>query len=163
MKYKSCGSVVSDWVSHMTERVCRSMLAADASYLTAAMEITELVAMLWCEFRLGVRCDLRCSPRCMECVTRAWAIDDVSMCDHLVKESLSASKDKRMASEAALLNETLAKLAAHLQWIDSSKSVADVLTKPSVDDCKAGLGAGSTCGGREWKIVVKNDEGVRCR
>lgn len=152
IKYKSCGGhvvmlsdeaimaggtrrcLILDWLSHLTQRVCRSTLAAEASHLASAMEITDWVAMLLCEFRLGAKCDLRAWPRHVESITRIWVTDARSVYDHLMKESVSSSKDKRMAIEAALLRETVSKPTAHLRWTDGSQNVADVLTKLNVDD-----------------------------
>lgn len=152
MRYKSCGGhivmlsdeeimaggtrrcMALDWVSHLTQRVCRSTLAAEASHLVSTMEITDWVAMLVCEFRFGRNCDLRSWPHHVESINRVWVTDARSVYDHLTKESVSASKDKRMAIEAALRRETLSKPTAHLWWIDGSQNVADVLTKLNVDE-----------------------------
>lgn len=56
--------------------------------------------------------------------THVWVTDARSVYDNLAKESMSTSEDKRMAIEAALLRETLAKPSAHLRWIDVSHNVA---------------------------------------
>lgn len=152
IRYKSCGGqvvmlsdeeimsggtrrcMILDWVSHLTQHVCRSTLAAEASHLASAMEITDWVAMLLCEFRLGKACDLRVRPLHIESINRVWVTDARSVCDHLTRESVSSSKDKRRVIEAALLRETLSKPTEHLRWIVGSHNVADGLTKLNVDE-----------------------------
>lgn len=152
MKYYGCGGhavmvsveailagglhrcMVLNWLSHLRQRVRRSTLVAEASHLASAMEITDCVAMLLYEFRLGRRCDLKGWPKHVEGVTRVWVTDAWNVDDHLTKESVSASKDKRMAIEAALMRETLVKPTAHFRWIDGTQVLAHILTKLNVDE-----------------------------
>ena len=97
---------VLDWKSGITQRVCRSTLAAEASHLANAVEIVDWAAVFLQEI-LRRKVDLRCWQLEAARVKRFWATDCKSVYDYLTKEGSGMSKDKRMAIEGALLKETL--------------------------------------------------------
>ena len=148
--YKSCGGyvvmladegiiedrsvpmAVLDWKSGMTQRVCRSTLAAEASHLANAVEIVDWTAVFLQEI-LRIRVDLRDWQMEAGRVKRFWATDCKSVYDYLTKDGTGTSKDKRMAIEGALLKEVLRQKGATLRWVDGSQNIADVLTKLGVD------------------------------
>ncbi|CAK0838030.1 unnamed protein product [Prorocentrum cordatum] len=149
-RYKSCGGhvvllttdgilaghqapvAVLDWKSGMTQRVCRSTLAAEASHLADAVEAVDWAAVLFRE-ATNVSVDLLNWQGEVQRLPRFWATDAKSVYDHLTKEGSAKSKDKRMAIEGALLREVLRCENTHLRWIDGSQDIADVLTKLGVD------------------------------
>ncbi|CAK0894249.1 unnamed protein product [Prorocentrum cordatum] len=149
-RYKSCGGhvvlrttdgilaghqapvAVLDWKSGMTQRVCRSTLAAEASHLADAVEAVDWAAVLFRE-ATNVSVDLLNWQGEVQRLPRFWATDAKSVYDHLTKEGSAKSKDKRMAIEGALLREVLRCENTHLRWIDGSQNIADVLTKLGVD------------------------------
>ncbi|CAK0861813.1 unnamed protein product [Prorocentrum cordatum] len=149
-RYKSCGGhvvllttdsilaghqapvAVLDWKSGMTQRVCRSTLAAEASHLADAVEAVDWAAVLFRE-AMNVSVDLLNRQGEVQRLPRFWATDAKSVYDHLTKEGSTKSKDKRMAIEGALLREVLRCENTHLRWIDDSQNIADVLTKLGVD------------------------------
>ncbi|CAK0904737.1 unnamed protein product [Prorocentrum cordatum] len=149
-RYKSCGGhvvllttgsilaghqapvAVLDWKSGMTQRVCRSTLAAEASHLADAVEAVDWAAVLFRE-AMNVSVNLLNWQGEVLRLPRFWATDAKSVYDHLTKEGSTKSKDKRMAIEGALLREGLRCENTHLRWIDGSQNIADVLTKLGVD------------------------------
>ncbi|CAK0828997.1 unnamed protein product, partial [Prorocentrum cordatum] len=149
-RYKSCGGhvvllttdgilaghqapvAVLDWKSGMTQRVCRSTLAAEATHLADAVEAVDWAAVLFRE-AMNVSVDLLNWQGEVQRLPRFWATDAKSVYDHLTKEGSAKSKDKRMAIEGALLREVLRCENTHLRWIDGSQNIADVLTKLGVD------------------------------
>ena len=149
-RYKSCGGyvlmladksilenkvsamAVLDWRSGMTQRVCRSTLAAEASHLAEAVEAVDWAAVFMQEV-LQPSIDLRAWQQVVRTTARFWATDAKSVYDYLTREGSSMSKDKRMDIEGALLKDTLKDEKAMLRWIDGSQNIADVLTKLGVD------------------------------
>jgi hypothetical protein len=149
-RYRSCGGhvillaakdilddkvapiAVMDWKTGMTQRVCRSTLAAEASHLADAVEAVDWCAVLLQEMLKG-KVDLKNWQSVAATTPRFWATDCKSVYDYLTKEGTSKSKDKRMAIEGALLKETLRSASTTLRWIDGSQNIADVLTKMGVD------------------------------
>ena len=149
-RYRSCGGhvillaakdilddkvapiAVMDWKTGMTQRVCRSTLAAEASHLADAVEAVDWCAVLLQEMLKG-KVDLKNWQSVAAMTPRFWATDCKSVYDYLTKEGTSKSKDKRMAIEGALLKETLRSASTTLRWIDGSRNIADVLTKMGVD------------------------------
>ena len=129
---KSVPVAILDWKSGMTQRVCRSTLAAEAAHLANAVEIVDWTAVLLRE-TLRTYVDLRNWQLEARAVHRFWATDAKSVFDYCTKEGTSMSKDKRMAIEGALLREVLREERTTLRWIDGSQNVADVLTKLGVD------------------------------
>jgi hypothetical protein len=123
-RYRSCGGhvilltskdilddkvapiAVLDWKSGMTQRVCRSTLAAEASHLADAVEAVDWAAVVLQEILKG-RVDLKHWQRVAAATPRFWATDSKSVYDYLTKEGTSKSRDKRMAIEGALLKGTL--------------------------------------------------------
>ncbi|CAK0848557.1 unnamed protein product, partial [Prorocentrum cordatum] len=123
---------VLDWKSGMTQRVCRSTLAAEASHLADAVEAVDWAAVLFRE-AMNVSVDWLNWQGEVQRLPRFWATDAKSVYDHLTKGGSAKSKDKRMAIEGALLREVLRCENTHLRWIDGSQNIADVLTKLGVD------------------------------
>ena len=123
---------VLDWKSGMTQRVCRSTLAAEASHLADAVEAVDWTVVVLQEILTGT-VNLKRWQDVATTVPRFWATDCKSVYDYLTKEGTSMSKDKRMAIEGALLKETLRSPSTTLRWIDGSQNLADVLTKLGVD------------------------------
>ncbi|CAK0827114.1 unnamed protein product [Prorocentrum cordatum] len=133
-RYKSCGGhvvllttdgtlaghqapvAVLDWKSGMTQRVCRSTLAAEASHLADAVEAVDWAAVLFRE-ATNVSVDLLNWQGEVQRLPRFWATDAKSVYDHLTKEGSAKSKDKRMAIEGALLREVyLYKVLREAKW-----------------------------------------------
>jgi len=129
---KSVPVAILDWKSGMTQRVCRSTLAAEAAHLANAVEIVDWTAVFLRE-TLQTYVDLRHWQVEARAVHRFWATDARSVFDYCTKEGTSMSKDKRMAIEGALLREVLREPRTTLRWIDGSQNIADVLTKLGVD------------------------------
>ena len=149
-RYRSCGGhvilltdkailndetvpiAVLDWKTGMTDRVCRSTLAAEASHLANAVEAVDWATIVLQEILKG-KLNLKRWQEAATATPRFWATDCKSVYDYLTKEGTSMSKDKRMAIEGALLKETLRSPGTTLRWIDGSQNIADVLTKLGVD------------------------------
>ena len=123
---------VLDWKTGMTERVCRSTLAAEARHLANAVEAVDWATVVLQEILKG-KLNLKRWQEAATTTPRFWAMDCKSVYDYLTKEGTSMSKDKRMAIEGALLKETLRSPGTTLHWIDDSQNIADVLTKLAVD------------------------------
>ena len=144
-RYRSCGGhvilltdkailddervpiAVLDWKTGMTQRVCRSTLAAEASHLANAVEAVDWATIVLQEILKG-KLNLKRWQEAATATPRFWATDCKSVYDYLTKEGTSMSKDKRMAIEGALLKETLRSPCTTLRWIDGSQNLADVLT-----------------------------------
>ena len=112
--YKSCGGyvlmladsgilddrsvpiAVLDWRSGLTQRVCRSTLAAEASHLAGAVETVNWTVIFVLE-TLRPKVDLRNWQHEVCAVKRFWATDAKSVYDYLTKEGTSTSKDNKMA------------------------------------------------------------------
>jgi hypothetical protein len=131
-EYASCA--VLDHKSAMTQRVCRSTLAAEASHLADAIEATDWLAVLLHEALFGRdNLDLKNWQNAVNLRKRAYVTDAQSVYDYLTKDGTSQSKDKRMAIEGALLRETMRQPNASARWIDGLQNIADVLTKIGAD------------------------------
>ena len=63
---------------------------------------------------------------------RADVTDAQSVYDYLTKDG-TMSNDKRMATEGALLRETMRQPSASARWIDGLQNIADVFTKLGAD------------------------------
>ena len=116
----------------LTQRVCRSTLAAEASHLAEAVESGDWLCVLLDEVLHG-QTDLRNWQQVVEKRRRLWITDCKSVYDYLTREGTSTSKDKRMAIEGALLREALQRPGTVLKWIDGGQNLADVLTKWMLD------------------------------
>ena len=109
--------VQTNWKTGMTERVCRSTLAAEASHLANAVETVDWATIVLQEILKG-KLNLKRWQEAATATPRFWATDCKSVYDYLTKKGTSMSKDKRMAIEGALLKETLMTAFATLRWID---------------------------------------------
>ena len=106
-------------------------LAAEASHLADAIEATDWPAVLPHEalYRQD-NLDLKdaVKPR-----RRAYATNAQSVYDDLTKDGTSQSNRKRMATEGALLRETMRQPGAYARWIDGLQNVADVVSRFGAD------------------------------
>ena len=93
---------VLDWKSGMTQRACRSTLAAEANHLADDVAAVAWAAAVRQEIFKG-KVDLQHLQRVATATPRFWATVCQSVCDYLTKKGTSESKDRRMAIELALL------------------------------------------------------------
>ena len=118
----------------MTQCVCRSTLAAEASLLADVIEATDWPTALLHE-AMNRQDNLylknwqdEVKPR-----RRAYETDAQFVCDDLTKERTRQSNRKRMATEGALLRETMRQPGASARRIGGLQNIADVFTRFGAD------------------------------
>ena len=122
-----------DYKRSLTQRVCRSTLAAEAAHLADAVEASDWLAVLLAEALEG---DVNLKD-CIEIVNRrhrVYVTDAQSDYDYLQKDGTSPSKDKRMAIEGELHRETFRRPNALVRWVDGLQNIADILTEAEADE-----------------------------
>ena len=58
-------------------------------------------------------------------------VDAKSLYDHLVKETIGATEDKRTAIEMQVIRQSMCETGASIRWVPHPKMVMDALTKRS--------------------------------
>ena len=117
----------------MTQRVCRSTLAAGASHRADGFEATDWPALLLHEALYG-QDDLALKnwQNAVNLRRRTDVTDAQYVYGYLTKDG-TTSNDKRMATESALLRETMRQPSASARWIGGLQNIADVFTKRRAD------------------------------
>ena len=139
---KSRGNLIH-WKSSKIHRVVNSTLAAEAQSLSKglselAWSITVFNEMIDPKFdlkkweegakhrRLQALAKQESDEKLRSCLG---VVDAKSLFDHLVKETIGSTEDKRTAIEMQVIRQSLSEIGAQVKWVPHVKMTIDCLTK----------------------------------
>lgn len=131
------------WKSSKIHRVVSSTLAAETQSLSRglselAWSVTVFNEMINPKFKLEDwekevkqrRLQALARSDCSEGLRKTLGVVDAkSLFDHLVKETIGSTEDRRTAIEMQVIRQSLAELAAQIKWIPHCRMTMDCLTK----------------------------------
>ena len=131
------------WKSSKIHRVVNSFLAAETQSLSRglselAWSVTVFNEMINPQFKLE-DWEKEIKQRKLQALTRSncsdglrktlGVVDAKSLSDHLVKETVGSTEDKRTAIEMQAIRQSLAELAAQIKWVPHCRLTMDCLIK----------------------------------